>query len=57
MATNNRFNRKNIIQKIIEIINSDNHLKKQFNNLKTIQGIAEVTAIAILSEIQSVNER
>lgn len=49
-------NRKKIIQKIIEIINSDEILSKQFKNLKTIPGVAEITAIAIFSEIQSVEK-
>jgi len=49
-------NRKKIIQKIIENIDSDEILSEQFKNLKTIPGAAEITAIAILLEIQCVEK-
>lgn len=43
-----------IVNRIIELINSDEKIKLQFNKLQTIDGVAKITAIAIIAEIQSV---
>lgn len=48
--------RKKIINQIIDLINSDKKLKIQFKNLQSIDGIAEISAIAIIAEIQSVDK-
>ena len=49
-------NRKKIVNQIINLIHSDEKLKTQFKNLQSIDGIAEISAIAILAEVQSVDK-
>ena len=48
--------RKKIVKQITDLINSDKKLKSQFENLQSIDGIAEISAIAILAEVQSVDK-
>lgn len=48
--------RKKIVNQIINLINSDKKLKSQFENLQSIDGIAEISAIAIIAEVQSVDK-
>jgi len=43
--------RKKIVNQIINLINSNKKLKIQFENLQSIDGIAEIYAIAILAEV------
>jgi len=47
--------RANVLEKILEIVRSDEELCKSFENLQTINGIGEITAIAILAEIYEIN--
>lgn len=58
METLNEFElrRKKIVNRIIDLINSDKKLKIQFKNLQSIDGIAEISAIAIIAEVQSVDK-
>ncbi|MCR4623864.1 MAG: IS110 family transposase [Alphaproteobacteria bacterium] len=48
--------RKKIVNQIIDLINTDKKLKTQFENLQSIDGIAEISSIAILAEVQSVDK-
>ena len=48
--------RKEIVNKIVELINFDKNLQSKFKNLQTIDGIAKITAIAILAEVQSIEK-
>jgi transposase len=41
---------------IKKIIKSDEKLKKDFDNLQTIPGIGETTAVAILAEVENINK-
>lgn len=41
--------------RILEIIESNNELKEDFINLMTIKGVGEETAIAVLSELSSID--
>ncbi len=41
-------NRAEIVNRIVELINSDEKIKLQFNKLQTIDGVANMTLFSIL---------
>jgi transposase len=45
---------KAIVKQIVEIIEADQKLARHFKNLQTIPGVAKITAIAAISEIQDI---
>jgi transposase len=45
---------KEIVKQIVERIESDEKLNEHFKNLQTIPGVAKITAIAAISEIQDI---
>lgn len=47
---------KKIIQQMLEIIKADKNLFLAYKNLQTMPGIAEISSIAILAEIQDVSQ-